>query len=40
MLMTLAQHKDVQIIEKELIEDFSSLCDWFVDKTEYPLIRG
>ena len=25
------QHKDVTEIEKQLLRDFSSLCDWFVD---------
>ena len=27
----LCQHKDVSVIENTLNEDFSSLCDWFVD---------
>ena len=27
----LYQHKEVKVIEKRLNEDFSSLCDWFVD---------
>ena len=26
------QHKNVTEIEKQLLIDFSSLCDWFVDK--------
>ena len=25
------QHKSVIEIEKQLVRDFSSLCDWFVD---------
>ena len=25
------QHKNVTEIEKQLLRDFSSLCDWFVD---------
>jgi len=25
------QDKDVKVIEKKLLEDFSNLCDWFVD---------
>ena len=27
----LSQHKDVVHIEKQLIEDFENLCDWFVE---------
>ena len=27
----LYQHKEVKVIEEKLNEDFSSLCDWFVD---------
>ena len=25
------QHKNVTEIEKQLLRDFSSLCDWFID---------
>ena len=25
------QHENVSEIEKELLKDFSSLCDWFID---------
>ena len=25
------QHKNVTEVEKQLLSDFSSLCDWFVD---------
>ena len=27
----LFQHKDINVIQKQLNEDFSNLCDWFVD---------
>ena len=27
----LFQHKDINIIQKQLNEDFSNLCDWFVN---------
>ena len=25
------QHKDINVIEKQLNENFSNICDWFVD---------
>ena len=25
------QHKDINKIENQLIEEFSNICDWFVD---------
>ena len=31
------QHKNEIEIEKELIKDFSSVCDWFVDNKVYAL---
>ena len=26
------QHKDIKVIEQQLNKNFSSICDWFVDK--------
>ena len=29
--MSSLQHKDINEIEKQLNQDFGSICDWFVD---------
>ena len=30
-IMSSLQHKDINEIEKQLNQDFGSICDWFVD---------
>ena len=31
MIRLVCQHKDINKVENQLNEDFSNICDWFVD---------